>query len=261
MKKNLLSIAGVDPTAGAGIFLDLKVFQNLGFHGIGLVTSVTSQNTQCVKQIHCLPPEFLWSQYQTLHEDIEISGIKVGMLGCQSNIQPIERILATNSGIPVVVDPVFKSSSGMWLLERKAIPEFMEKVSIYAFILTPNLEEASLILGKKVENLKQMKGAAEKIYTTYHIPCLLTGGHLKENPTDLLYNGKDFLCFKNEKVDKKVHGTGCFLSSALLCFLVKGLSIEKAAFAANQLTNKAIINASPTGHGQQVITFPLEHQS
>ncbi len=254
-KKILLSVAGYDPTSGAGVSLDLKVFQLLGFQGMAALTSVTSQNTKGVRKVHCLPPDLFWDQYKALGEDVSFSGIKVGMVGCGKNTEVIKKILADNPNIPKVVDPVFISSSGAWLLERESIPGYISGIKGQASLLTPNLEEASMICGIKIRNTEDMKKAAKSIYSLSNIPCLIKGGHFPKQMVNLLYDGKEFLSFKKEKIDKKVHGTGCFLSSSLLGYMVKGNSLEEACLLATQLTHKAIKNAIQIGQGQQIISF------
>jgi hydroxymethylpyrimidine kinase/phosphomethylpyrimidine kinase len=254
-KKILLSIAGYDPTSGAGVSLDLKVFQLLGFQGMAVLTSITSQNTKGVRKIYCLPPNLLWDQYRALGEDVSFSGLKVGMVGCGKNIEVIKRILTDNPNTPKVVDTVFKSSSGAWLLERESIPSYISEIKGEASLLTPNLGEAGMISGIKIKNTEDMKKAAKSIFSISSIPCFIKGGHFPRQMVNLLYDGKEFHFFEKEKVRKKVHGTGCFLSSSLLGYMVKGNSLEKACLLATQLTHKAIKNAIKIGQGQNIIVL------
>ena len=254
-KKILLSVAGHDPTSGAGASLDLKVFQLLGFQGMAALTSITSQNPKGVRKVHCLPPDLLWDQYKTLGEDVSFSGIKIGMVGCGKNIEIIKRILTDNPNIKKVVDPVFKSSSGAWLLEKDSIPDYISEIKGKASLLAPNLEEASMISGIKIKNTEDMKKAAKIIFNLSNIPCFIKGGHFPEQMVNLLYDGKEFHFFEKEKIKKKVHGTGCFLSSSLLGYLAKGNSLEKACLLATELTHKAIKNAIKIGRGQDIISF------
>lgn len=261
MSKVLLSVAGYDPTSGAGVSLDLKVFEFLGFHGIAILTSATSQNTKYIKQVHCLPPEFLWDQYQALCQDLSISGIKIGMVGCEKNIHIIKQIIADNPDIPLVIDPVFRSSSGTWLLEKEAIPFYMSEISGKVSLLTPNLDEAFMISGIKIENMKTIKEAAQTIFSHIKIPCLIKGGNFEEQIIDVLYDGNSFHFFKKEKIKKNVHGTGCFFSSILLGYLVRGISLEEACFHASQLTRKAIKDAVQIGNGQHIISPLLQEEN
>ena len=254
-KKILLSVAGHDPTSGAGASLDLKVFQLLGFQGMAVLTSITSQNTKGVRKVHCLSPDLIWNQYKTLCEDVSFSGIKVGMVGCEKNIKVIKRILEDNPDIHSVVDPVFKSSSGAWLLEKDAIPDYISEIKEKASLLTPNLEEAGMICGIRIKNTEDMKKAAKSIFSLSNIPCFIKGGHFPKQMVNLLYDGNKFHFIRKEKIRKKVHGTGCFLSSSILGYMVKGNSLEKACLMATQLTHKAIKNAIKIGQGQYIIAF------
>ncbi len=151
------------------------------------------------------------------------------------------------------MDPVFKSSSGTWLLEKEAIPEYISKIRGNASLLTPNPEEAGLMAGMKVQSQEDMEKAADHIYSISSIPCFVTGGDFSDQSVNLLYDGKKFYFFRKEKLKKKVHGTGCFLSSSLLAYLVNGNSLEKACHLATDLTHKAIKSASRVGRGQHLI--------
>ncbi|MGB8951461.1 MAG: hydroxymethylpyrimidine/phosphomethylpyrimidine kinase [Candidatus Aminicenantales bacterium] len=258
MKKNLLSVAGFDPSAGAGILLDIKVFEEMGFRGMGVLTAVTAQNTVSVKNVTPLPPSLIKEQYRTLHRDISFSGIKVGMVGTAENIRAIGRILAENTNIPRVIDPVFRSSSGTWLLEKGAIPAYLREIRGKASLITPNLEEASLITGKKVDRPENMKEAAERIFRFTHIPCLIKGGHLEKETLHILYDGKKTFLFGKKKIPKNVHGTGCFLASCLLCYLAGGYHLASATERAVERTYLAIKRAVRSGSSQSVFSFPLE---
>jgi len=237
--------------------MDLKVFQHFNFQGMGVLTSLTIQNTKEVKKVYCNPSDRLWAQYKTLEADVSFSGIKVGMIGCKDNIQVVSKILSKNKDIPRVVDPVFRSSSGIWLLEREAIPSYITEIGGKATLLTPNIEEAKLISGIRISSLEDMKKAAKNIYLRTNIPCFIKGGHFKSAVVDLLYDGRELHYFENKKIKKKVHGTGCFLSSSLLSFLAKGNPLEKACLLATQLAHQAIKKAIRLGHGQYIISFPL----
>jgi len=259
--KNLLSLAGFDPTSGAGVSLDIKAFELLGFHGTAVLTSLTSQNTKEVKKIHCLPPDFIWEQFQTLAKDLPLSGIKVGMIGCKKNIPIVKKILASNPHIPRVVDPVFKSSSGEWLLEKEAIPSYISELSEKASLLTPNLAEAQMIIKAKIESIEDTKNAAKKIWSHIKTPCLITGGCFKNRKVDVLYEGKTFHFFERKKIKKKVHGTGCFLSSSILGYMANDQPLEKACLLANQLTWKVIKEAVQIGRGQHIIFLSKAHRN
>lgn len=249
----LISLAGFDPTAGAGVTLDLKVFASHGFQGMGLCTSITVQNTQAVKRLHCLPFELVLEQYRALAEDVPIRGIKVGMLGCREHIRTVTGILERSADIPAVIDPVLRSSSGTWLLGQDAVGDYMAALAGRITLLTPNLAEASWITGSEVSGLEDMHAAARQIYQDHRIPSLIKGGHLAGDAADLLYDGSSFHVFEKEKVPGNVHGTGCFFSSSVLCLLVQGQTLGDACRLAGDQTLEAIRSAVPVGKGQRLI--------
>lgn len=261
MNKILLTIAGYDPTSGAGAVLDINVFQHLGFKGMGIITSLTAQNTMQVSRVYCPPPNLIMDQYKSLGDDIKLSGIKVGMLGCKKNISPVTNILSLNSFIPRVIDPVFQSSSGTWLLEPAAIPNYMKAIAGQITILTPNAQEAALITGFQVKTLKEMEKAAKNIYELCEAPCLITGGHFEKETADLFFDGKNPHVFKHNKIDAGVHGTGCFLSSALLSYLCRGEAIKNACQLAINKTYSNITRSVRTGHGQNLFSPPRPNES
>ena len=254
-KKNLLTVAGFDPTSGAGLSLDLRVFSRYGYYGMAIVTSLTVQNTQGLKKIHCPSPRFVWEQYKQLQTDVNFSGIKVGMLGSKDNIQAVIKILSDNPDTPRIIDPVFKSSSGRWLLEKKSIPAYMRKIKGKASLLTPNLMEAEWISGIKIQKEADMLRAAEKIFTLAQISCLIKGGHLEDRNVDILFDGKTVNRYRSQKLKKTVHGTGCYLSSVILCFLVSGLPLEKAISLAKKATQEAMNKTVRIGKGQEVFSL------
>jgi hydroxymethylpyrimidine/phosphomethylpyrimidine kinase len=258
MKKILLSVAGFDPTSGAGVSLDLKVFQSLGYYGMAVLTSLTAQNTQTVEKIRCDPAKHVWEQYRVLRDEVEFSGIKVGMLGCRQNIPIISKILDANPGIPKIIDPVFRSSSGVWLLEKDSVPDYLKTIKEKASLITPNRDEAGWILGTGVRGVSDIEKAAKHITDLAGFPCLIKGGHIEGQRIDILYDGKKIHRFKNTMLKKKVHGTGCFLSSSILCYLAKELSLEAACELAIKTTRQAIKKAKSVGRGQDLFIFPID---
>lgn len=253
-KKILLSIAGYDPSAGAGALLDVAVFRHFGFAGAAILTAVTAQNTRRVEELCCLPARFLGHQHRSLVKDLAISGIKIGMIGCRENIPALERILARHTRIPVVADPVFRSSSGRWLLERKAVSDMVSALRGKLSLLTPNLDEAELLSRCKVRDLDGMKDAAARIFDLIGSPCLVKGGHLKGKVVDTLFDGRRFYFYRAEKIHRDVHGTGCYLSSTILCYLVKGRSLSEACALASAQTRRAIRRSVRLGKGRAVLS-------
>lgn len=251
-KRALLSIAGYDPSSGAGVLLDVAVFRRFGFLGTGILTAVTAQNSRQVTDVRCLGRHFLLSQYETLVRDVSPSGVKVGMLGCRGNIPALGRILAKHPDVPIVVDPVFRSSSGRWLLEKDAVPSYLAQIKGRISILTPNLNEAALISGRRLKDQEGMKEAARRIVDLIAAPCLVKGGHLARRVADVLYDGRQFFLFPHEKVPGDVHGSGCFLSSSLLSYLVMGKSLVEACALASEFTEAALRKAVRLGKGREI---------
>jgi hydroxymethylpyrimidine/phosphomethylpyrimidine kinase len=252
-KEFLLTIAGYDPSSGAGVLLDIAVFRHFGFPGAGILTAVTAQNSRRVTGIRCLGGQFLFKQYKALVQDISPAGIKVGMLGCRRNIPALGRILAKHSDIPIVIDPVFRSSSGRWLLEKEAVPSFVSRIKGRVSIITPNLAEAALISGLRPKNQEEMKEAARRIADRIAAPCLVKGGHLAQRIADVLYDGRQFYLFPHRKVTGDAHGTGCFLSSSLLSYLAMGKPLADACALAAEFTGAALRRAVPLGQGRKVL--------
>jgi len=255
MTKNLVSIAGYDPSAGAGVLLDIGVFERLGYRGFGVLTAVTSQNPERVDRVYPLAARAVAGQFGRLLETADISGIKVGMIGTAGNLAAVGRIMARETRVPKVVDPVFRSSSGALLLEKKAWPRYLDVLEGKADLITPNLDEAEILVGGPVRSVPAMRDAAAEITRASRIPCLLKGGHLKGKAVDVLYDGREFADFEHERSVKDVHGTGCFLSSAILVHLALGRPLKEACGLGIALVGKAIREAVPAAAGRW--TFDL----
>jgi hydroxymethylpyrimidine/phosphomethylpyrimidine kinase len=257
MPKNLLSIAGYDPSGGAGVFLDCRVFEHLGFRGFGVLTAVTAQDARRVEAVFSLPAGLIRRQFGALSARRQFAGLKVGMAGSLENLTAVIRILAAHPDIPRVVDPVFRSSSGAWLLEKKALPRFLGLLKGKASLITPNLDEASALAGIEVQTIDRMKEAAGRIHARCLVPCLVKGGHLKGEAVDVLCDGNGFKTFRHARVNKDVHGTGCFLSAAILGGLAAGNGLEKACRRGIALTTRAIRKSASAGEGRRIFVFPF----
>jgi len=243
MKKILLTVAGFDPSGGAGVLLDLQVFRSLGFQGTAVLTALTSQNIQKVWKVVPLPASFVLSQYQALKKDFAWRGIKVGLVGKKANLSVIKIILEELANLPRVIDPVFRASSGAWFLDQESIPTFIKTIAGRATVITPNLQEATLLTGIKVRGLKDMEKAAKAVYELTGAACFLKGGHLKGEVFDVLFTGQHIHVFKSQRLPVKVHGTGCFFSASLLAYLAKGYKLEDAGRLAGCKTRRAIRGA------------------
>ncbi|MHB8095288.1 MAG: bifunctional hydroxymethylpyrimidine kinase/phosphomethylpyrimidine kinase [Candidatus Aminicenantales bacterium] len=255
MKKVLLSVAGFDPSGGAGVLMDIRVFESLGFRGMAVLTALTSQNTLEVRRILPLPSAVIRNQYEALASDVRPAGIKSGMLGSKDGITALRRILSSHPGLPRVVDPVLRSSSGALLLESGSRSAFLRAVRGNASLLTPNLDEASWIAGIPVRNPADMREAARAVFGATGVPCLVTGGHLPKKAIDILYDGRAESSFEHEKLRRDVHGTGCCLSSAALGYLARGKSLESACGLASEFVHEAIRKSAKAGRGRRLITL------
>ncbi len=242
MRKALLTLAGFDPTSGAGVSLDLKVFSHLGYHGLAVLTSVTVQDSRRVYDYLTLSPALVLQQYRKLRSDFRLSGIKVGMVGSRKLFRVMEEILNESQKLPVVADPVFRSSSGRWLLEKRDLGGYLRTIRGKISLLTPNLEEASLLLGRKIDSPEKMTEAAKQLSELASAPCLVKGGHLREKAVDILYDGHRTYRLIKSKLPVEVHGTGCFLSSAILCYLVDGRSLPTACRKASALLHRRLLS-------------------
>jgi hydroxymethylpyrimidine/phosphomethylpyrimidine kinase len=250
----LLSIAGYDPTGGAGVLLDTAVFRRFGYQGLGIITSVTVQNTVGVRAFSCLQNPSVRVQYRALAEDIGLAGLKVGMLGCRENILPVARILREQRLVPRVIDPVLRPSSGRWLLEQQAIPGLVSKFRDLFTVWTPNMDEAGWLSGAGSGTLASMKEAAERIAGAAGSPVVVKGGHLPKAAVNVLYDGALFHLFAKPRLPQEVHGTGCFFSAALLTLLASGAPLVEAVRRTTDITHEAIREAVRLGRGRLVIS-------
>jgi hydroxymethylpyrimidine/phosphomethylpyrimidine kinase len=236
--KTVLAIAGSDPTGGAGIQVDLQVFHTLEVHGLTAITAITAQNEHRFFSLNPVSSHLVREQLNSIvatHPLDQIDAVKIGMLGTEENVFAVYRFLehAAKGGHPlkVVLDPVLKSSTGAILLEPKGIAILREFIIPLSTIVTPNLDEAETLAKMKVRTLDEMKEAALHLHTAHKgvKAVLVKGGHLKDEATDVLYDGRDWKFFPAKKrFSKSVHGTGCALSSAIAASIANGLSIEKS---------------------------------
>lgn len=240
-----LTIAGSDSGGGAGIQADLKTFQVFNVFGMSVITSVTAQNTLGVKAIYDLPKEVVAVQIDAVLEDIGIDAVKTGMLSNKEIIDVVREKVEQFKIEKLVIDPVMVAKSGARLLKEDAEREFIDKLVPLAFIITPNIFEAEIISGIKIDNLDDVKEAGKRIYSLGVKNVLIKGGHLEgEKAIDILFDGKNFHTFESERIDtKNTHGTGCTISSAITAELAKGKSVIEAVKIAKEFITLAIKEA------------------
>jgi hydroxymethylpyrimidine/phosphomethylpyrimidine kinase len=252
MIKNILSIAGSDPSGGAGIQADLKTFSALGAYGMSVIAALTAQNTKGVSAVYELPPEFVKAQLDAIFSDIRVDAVKIGMAGNPETIKIIAETLKIYRPAYVVLDPVMVAQSGDRLLSDDSIHVLKIELLPLATIITPNIPEAEVLLGKKVEDMKE---TAQELLALGARSVLLKGGHL-EGPIcyDVYADAQVLVVLEAPRVKTdNNHGTGCTLSSALAVFMAQGQSPEDAARAAKAYLTEALQNADQlnigAGHG------------
>lgn len=227
--KTVLSIAGSDPSGGAGIQADLKTFCAYKVYGMAAITALTAQNTMGVDEVFPVPSSFLVKQLKAIYEDIRIDAVKIGMLATVENVIAVSQFIEETNVTNVILDPVLMSTSGWTLLEEDAINLFKETLFNRCTLVTPNIMEASILTGIKVTDINSMKDAATELFLkTGAKNVLVKGGHLEGKATDILFDGTKFETYEASKVQKLVHGTGCTLSSAIAAGLAKGADMKTA---------------------------------
>lgn len=248
--KKVLTIAGSDSSGGAGIQADLKTFSAQVTFGMSVITAVTAQNTQGVFAVQDITPEVIGKQIDAIFEDIAVDGVKIGMVSQVETIKIISEKLRQYKPKNVVVDPVMVSKSGFYLLNPEAEEVLIKELIPLATIVTPNIPEAEVITGLSIKTLDEMKKAAELIYKMGPANVLVKGGHLEDDSTDILFDGKEFYYFNAKRIaTKNTHGTGCTLSSAIAANLAKGKSVFEAVKAAKEYINIAIEHSLSIGKG------------
>ncbi|OZI77403.1 bifunctional hydroxymethylpyrimidine kinase/phosphomethylpyrimidine kinase [Bordetella genomosp. 12] len=257
---NALTIAGVDPSGGAGILADVKAMSALGAYGCAVIAALTAQNTQGVTGILPVDPAFVGQQIDTLFADVRIDAAKIGMVGQEPVIRVVAEKLARWTPAHVVLDPVMVAKSGDLLLERGAVGAMRESLLPQATLLTPNLPEAGVLLEERpVETIKEMRRVAEKLRNKLAHSgqrwVLLKGGHLPGSETvDMLHDGDRMLELPGRRIDTaNTHGTGCTLSAALAALLPQIGDVPEAARRAKAYLTEAIRHADRlsvgSGHG------------
>ncbi|HVL55283.1 MAG TPA: bifunctional hydroxymethylpyrimidine kinase/phosphomethylpyrimidine kinase [Burkholderiaceae bacterium] len=258
---NALTIAGIDPSGGAGIYADLKAFSALRAYGAGVVAALTAQNTQGVAGVFPVPPEFVRQQIDVVFADLRIDAAKIGMLGTA----PVTRAVADALAGPIssrrlahcVVDPVMVAKSGDSLLARDAIAMLVEAVLPLATMLTPNLPEAGVLLRQAApDTLRDMYRAAERLRRLLpdsgHRWVVLKGGHLPGDPIDLLHDGDAMIELPAARIaTRNTHGTGCTLAAAIAALLPQRPDVPHAVRDARKYLLGAIAAAErlSVGHG------------
>ena len=255
----VLTIAGFDPSSGAGITADIKTIAAHECYGVSCITALTIQSTRGVRRIEALDPTLIAETLQELVLDLAIGAVHVGMLGNARVVEVVADFLSQACLPHVVLDPILKSSSGADLLDKAGTQLLIERLLPLAELVTPNLDEASALTGMAVTNLQQMREAAACLHGLGAINVVVTGGHL-EKAIDLLSfrtdRGTETEVFKAERQrSNSTHGTGCAFATALACHLAHGRGLPEAVLLSKAYVSAAIANAHPMGQG----VGPLHH--
>ena len=249
-----MTIAGSDPSGGAGIVADLNTFHRLGCYGQAIITSITIQNSLGVADSHPLPPEQVEAQINVVMEDLMPAAVKIGMVSSASIVEAICRSLDAHAPRFVVADPVMISSSGFPLTNLEAMKTVMPSLIRRISLLTPNIPEAQFLTGSDTTDASQLVRLMSERHPETSI--LVKGGHSTEGVTDWLYDAKEknFASFHGNRVEtRNNHGTGCVLSSAIAAYTAKGLSLTEAVGKAKTFLQQALEKGADydagKGHG------------
>ena len=251
----ILTIAGFDPSGGAGIIADLKTFASHNCYGVAGITALTTQNSQGVTAVEPVQAALLKGSVNALLTDGQIKAVKVGMLGSRANAEVVREFLEANATLPCVLDPVWRSSTGVELTDAATFEFVRDHLLSRVAVVTPNLEEAASLTGLTVENVDGMKAAARKLVEMGSRAAVVTGGNLDKSP-DVCFDGVALETFAADRVKPdNTHGTGCTFSSAIAANLALGRQILDSVMLAKAYVTEAIRKAYPIGPGR----IPLNH--
>jgi hydroxymethylpyrimidine/phosphomethylpyrimidine kinase len=251
----LLTIAGFDPSCGAGTVADLKTFAAHGCYGVAAITSLTVQNTQGVEAVHNTPAAELRGQLDILIKDCDIAAVKIGMLGNRGNAAVVAEFLDAHKFAIVVHDPVMNSSSGTELLDAGGVKYLTAELLKRASVFTPNVPEAEALTGLEIKDLASMEAAARKLVEMGARAVIVKGGHM-DRAVDVVFDGNEMVQLGGDTVKiESTHGTGCTFASALTAQLAAGRGLIEAATLAKAYVTKAIEKGYAVGKGR----MPLDH--
>lgn len=249
-----LTIAGFDPSGGAGIQADLKVFHVLGVYGLSVVSSLTAQNTVGVIDIMPVPEKFVKKQLTVLLSDLIPEATKTGMLFSEAHVDTVTYIIRKYSLQNIVVDPVMVSTSGKRLVDINTTVAMKKKLFPLCTVITPNIYEASVLTGADIKTRADMEKAAVLLKDCGPGNVIITGGHLEDVALDVLYDG-EFHYLKSRKADGEYHGTGCTFSAALTAMLASGYSVPDAAREAKRFIKRAFKKSFSSGRGMRLFNI------
>ncbi|MDP9159056.1 MAG: bifunctional hydroxymethylpyrimidine kinase/phosphomethylpyrimidine kinase [Acidobacteriota bacterium] len=255
----VLTIAGFDPSSGAGVTADLKTMAAHNCYGVACITALTVQSTKGVLRVEPMQAGLVTETLLELAADLEIAAVHIGALGSGSVAEAVADFLTSSKPPNVVLDPILQSSSGANLLDLRGVEVMKQRLLPVVTVLTPNIDEAAQLTGRVVTNLDEMRSAASKLHAMGCEAVVVTGGHL-DRAIDLLSfqtpRGIQREVFKAPRQrSSSTHGTGCAFSTAMACHLAQGRGLPEAVLLAKAYVSAAIANSRPLGHG----TGPVNH--
>ena len=250
----VLTIAGFDPSSGAGVTADIKTVAAHGCYGVGCITALTVQSTAGVRRVEGVTPDVVTDTLRELKADLQISAVHIGMLGSGKVAGAVANFLETAKLPNIVLDPIIKSSSGTDLIDAAGLRVLIERLLPLATVITPNVDEAAAMTGLEVTNLEQMRAAATRLQQMGSASVVITGGHL-DKAIDLLSfkagrGRQEQEVFKSDRLrSNSTHGTGCAFATAMACHLARGRGLPEAVLLAKAYVAAAIANGQPLGRG------------
>ena len=255
---SVLTIAGSDPSGGAGIQADLKTIAALGGYGMSVITALTAQNTLGVEGVFPVPVDFIEKQFDVLARDLPIDAAKTGMLVSPAIVRAVAGRIREHRIERLLVDPVMISKNGTPLLDEEAREVLVAELLPLAFIVTPNIPEAESLVREGIASIGDMKRAAKMIHGLGPRNVLVKGGHMAGEAVDILYDGGQFHAFSSERIEtRNTHGTGCTYGAAIATGVARGLAVREAVERAKRYMDTAIRFSLSMGGGQG----PLNHMA
>lgn len=252
----VLTIAGFDPSSGAGVTADIKTIAAHDCYGVACVSAYTVQSTQGVRAVEAVRPELVRSTLEELAADVEITAVRIGMLGSAAVAEEVADFLSSHDLANVVLDPIVSSSSGANLLgDDRALLIVRSRLLPLSTVVTPNISEAEVLTGLRTASVEEMKAVGMRLREMGAPNVVVTGGHL-EQPTDVLVCDSGVECLSGTHIESRsTHGTGCAFATALACSLALGRSVRDAVISSKQYVREAMERAYPVGKG----IGPLNH--
>ena len=256
----VLTIAGSDSCCGAGVQADIKVINALGAYGTSAITAITAQNTLGVSSVFNVPASVIGQQIDAVVSDLGADSLKTGMLVSEEVVEVVCEMFRRHCLKNLVVDPVITSHKGERLLSDEGVKKLVSDLIPLSCLATPNIPEAEILTDRKIENLSDIKDAASAMFEQGASNILIKGGHVddyeNEEIIDLFYDGKEFRCFSEKRIDTdNVHGTGCMYSAAIATELAKGNDMISSITVAKKFITKIIKESSMPGKGNRLADF------